>query len=678
MARRIKRRNGRSDERFIDRVYVRIGSKALIGIVVAILFLSLIQCSIEKPESPSWVTSLNLPLMNRQYDMPELIERIDEPTLSVDSLGNPQFLYEQDLDSIGVGPSMTVSDISRTVSEALGEIQVNLDQIPPSTVSFADLLSYPIGVIPPVSFDFIHDTPVMTTFDSMTIAVGSILISIQNNLGLTLDTVSIELFDLVTFLPISAGMMPGGLPAGATDTIEIPLTNNTISNRLRLQVHAHTIGGTLLSLSDKDITTQIFFSDPFTISRGSVQIPEITKNFVEVVALDAAHRIDSATLVTGELKLVLANKTGVSANMIVSLPDFVLNGASLTLSSQVAASSVDTILVDVSAYTLAPSDQTLPQDISILIDVVIDSSAPGTVTISATDTIRVIASIRNLSFDRIKGVFSSVTTILDPIVETIDIPTGFDSVQLTAATLTLGIENGSKLSGSLNIVVNANNGKSLNITGTIQPGSRLAPQLTEIVESDIAAFLNPIPSEFTVSGSVTFGDGTTVVEVTASDFIRSSIKIESPLELAITSSTVEGDISSSTIDTADIKIITDHLIEARLNATITNRLPLGLTVNLLLSGDSATLYSAPELVVGPITVVPSPVDVNGIAIDSVSSSVVIVLDSVDIQILMNDTLYIGQLITLQSAGGQPVRLVAADYIIVNASAEIDYKFNGEF
>ena len=148
--------------------------------------------------------------------------------------------------------------------------------------------------------------------------------------------------------------------------------------------------------------------------------------------------------------------------------------------------------------------------------------------------------------------------------------------------------------------------------------------------------------------------------------------------MAITSSTVEGDISSSTIDTTDIKIITDHLLEARLNATITNRLPLGLTVNLLLSGDSATLYSAPQLVVGPISVIPSPVDVNGIAIDTVSSTVVISLDSVDVQILMNDTLYIGQLITLQSAGGQPVRLVAGDYIIVNAAAEIDYKFDGEF
>ena len=48
------------------------------------------------------------------------------------------------------------------------------------------------------------------------------------------------------------------------------------------------------------------------------------------------------------------------------------------------------------------------------------------------------------------------------------------------------------------------------------------------------------------------------------------------------------------------------------------------------------------------------------------------------QVLNTDTLYIGEIVTLQSSGGTPSRFVGADYLIIQASAVIEYKFNGEF
>ena len=53
------------------------------------------------------------------------------------------------------------------------------------------------------------------------------------------------------------------------------------------------------------------------------------------------------------------------------------------------------------------------------------------------------------------------------------------------------------------------------------------------------------------------------------------------------------------------------------------------------------------------------------------------IDSVDIRILENDTLFIGQEVVLTSSGGQSVKLTGSDYITVQGSLEIEYKIDGD-
>ena len=47
----------------------------------------------------------------------------------------------------------------------------------------------------------------------------------------------------------------------------------------------------------------------------------------------------------------------------------------------------------------------------------------------------------------------------------------------------------------------------------------------------------------------------------------------------------------------------------------------------------------------------------------------IILDSLDIQVLNNDSLFIGQEIILHSTNGQPVRLTNNDYITITGYVE---------
>ncbi|HSH00272.1 MAG TPA: hypothetical protein VLB27_09500, partial [candidate division Zixibacteria bacterium] len=352
------------------------------------------------------------------------------------------------------------------------------------------------------------------------------------------------------------GSLPNPLPAGSSDTVVIPLNNKTLTNRLRMQVHAHTPGGTVLTTSDKDITVDMDLSNPFAISAGTAIIPAIDKNFASAASLASAHLIESATLESGTLSLTLGNTSLISASLTVNLPDLKSAGAPLSVVRTVAPNSTQVVALDLTGYTLEPSDLTLPQSLDIIVLGHVDSSGGSYVNFSANDSLSARATVSNLAFSGIRGVFDSITTTFAPVVQSISVPNGFDSAQLTAATLTLEIDNGSALDGSLDLLVQGNNGQTLALSGAVAPGSSGSPITTAITESNLSAFLNPIPSSITVTGTAVFGDGVTTTDITKNDYIKARVSISSPLEVVFNGSTVTVDPESSEIDTADIGLIT--------------------------------------------------------------------------------------------------------------------------
>ena len=73
-----------------------------LGLVVILVFLTLAQCTVKKPEAPSWNSKLTIPLVNRTYTMTEIIDRIDQDGISFDSLGNVNYSLTQQLDTVSL------------------------------------------------------------------------------------------------------------------------------------------------------------------------------------------------------------------------------------------------------------------------------------------------------------------------------------------------------------------------------------------------------------------------------------------------------------------------------------------------------------------------------------------------------------------------------------------------
>lgn len=688
-----RRPKRRSDEAvpLTETFAFKVSTKVFLGLAVILIFLTLVQCSIKKPESPSWNSKLTIPLVNRTYSMTEIIERIDQEGITVDSLGDVSFSFTQDLDTVSIDSSdFVTSNLSYSVSEVLGPITIDPPASQQIITNFtaigpiSGLITGGDAIIPmPIGFSISTNFTMSNKFAYAAVTSGSATVAIYNNLGITLDTLR------MTFTDLSFGLIATythSIPILSGDTVSflIDLANTDVSYQWQIATYAHTPGGVSTNVATRFIDVSVDFPSQFEVSSALAQIPSVSPiTFSQPVALAETNRIDTAFLSSGTLDLTVTNNTNLDASLVLTIPDLELNGQPLVINQNLTGGigTPQVVSVNLQNYLIIPSDNSVPQLLDINVIATIAGSGSVQVNVSETDSISVEATMSNLAFSRVTGLFTGIGASFDNITEDINVPTGFDDIQLQRAILSLEIHSGIDLPGTLNITLTGDAGQIINLSGPIVPaGDSISISTFEVVDS--ANFLAPIPSQITASGSVDFGDGTYVGAINLNDFVTAFITVTAPLEMIITASQIQTDIVSETIDTADIGVITEHLIEATFSYNITNKMPMGAQVVLYFSPDSATLYSnpalrLPKLGADSIFVPMAPIGPGGTTIDTISTGwVQISLDSTDAKILDNTVLYLGQELILEDSQGQIIKLNQSDFITIRGRIEVEFLFDG--
>lgn len=680
-ARRLKDQRQLS-ESWTDSWWVKLGSKIMIGMAIVAVFLTLVQCTVKKPESPSWTTQLTIPLINRTYQMPEIVDKMDQEGVGFDADSNIIYSFSQDIDTFRIDQSeMDIAGAAIVVNEKLGPIQIDPPVIASVTVPVSNigpLGTFIPGTVPAASFNLVNSIPQITTYTSVSIHTGRAAVIVTNLLGVDLSVVTIELWDAGNGRSLGTQAFQGGIADSVTDTVYFLLDGVTLSNTLETRVSASTPGGPVASALGKRITTDVNIETGMTVISALTQVPSMTRTYNQSIDLSGTDPIYDATFYSGTIAINIGNLTTLAALVTISFPDIYLGGVPLSVQKYVSASGNDGISIDLTGYDLKPADSTVPQGLTIDMEIATVGTAPNQVLVDSSDGISVTANLFGLGFSEITGPFSAVTSIIPVSQQTIDVPKGLDSLELSSAVLTLEIINGFNLPGTLDLTLVGNNGKTFNLVGNIAAGQLALAVTSTIVDNTVASFLSPMPSTIDISGTGSFGDGVTVGTITPNDFVVGRMTIVAPLEMIINQTTIETDIESTEIDTEDIDIITEHLVEARLLYNIANRLPLGFTMRMYLGGDSATLFSNPELLLDDI-IIPAAPTVGGIANDTSSTGyLAIILDNDDIQVLENDTLFIGTELVIHGSGGLPVKLVASDFLTITSRIEIEYLFDGNF
>ena len=114
------------------------------------------------------------------------------------------------------------------------------------------------------------------------------------------------------------------------------------------------------------------------------------------------------------------------------------------------------------------------------------------------------------------------------------------------------------------------------------------------------------------------------------------------------------------------------------NYDLENRLAIGLdTAVIYISRDPATVYQAPEVVIGPLHVEAAEVDANGNVIQARTTKINIILTENEMAVLNNESgkVYVGYYLVTSGTNGLSVNIQPTDYLKTSVLVSVKTKVN---
>ena len=634
-------------------------------------------CSLESPQAPTWDTDLTVPLITHHYDIYELIDRMAEDALTYDSNGNIMISFEQEIDTVGVDAGLTINDINENYNHQLG--QITMDPPPPMSTSLYlnEYVAIAAGTYDEFGFSAGKDFDEMVDFESAVVSEGQLELTITNELGLNTDSLTIWIHNTSLSDTIVTYVCQGGLPTGQTLIDTVAIDGSLVTNQLTLTSRIHTPGGTLFSVSDKNLAVSAVMLDGVSVFSATAQIPSQERVYSETVEFEDENQVNTAVFSSGQLLIDIQNTSELSGNFAVTINELENSGQPYSANVYIPAQSSHQISQNLNGYRFEPQIVGVDMAVDVDMTVAIAGSGDNLVTISSTDNFAISAALQNLEFSQVTGIIVPTEVELSNTVEQLDLPTGMEDISLTDALITVNIYSEVDLPAEVSVELNGDGGQYLTFDAEINRGLPGNPGYTQIVIDDLANLTSPVPNEITISGIAIVGDGESIGSVYLESRVWGDVEINSPLKFALGETQVDADINSTDIDQNDIDEISERLLGGTIHATITNHLPFGCQVELFFAGDSATLYSNPQLTLGPYAV-GSGIISDGLVTQPTVTQLEITLSETDLDIIENATLYVGQNIYLPGTNGQVVNIISTDYLDISAFMTLTTRLGGEW
>jgi hypothetical protein len=627
------------------------------------------QCSIENPTVPTWNVKLTVPLINRHYDMSSLIDRMDEPYLKTDSLGNPCFGFEEELDTIRLTNNLKCDSAFYHFKDTLGIVSLHSSELKTKVLSISDFYSGPPGIVPPCTMTVESDLDTFSTYSQVTVKDAYFTIALSNHLGLDLDWLHIKLIDQKTQDTLQTVMSPQGMAEGDSDVQIVVLQNKTLSNHLGMELTGSSSGGVITDLENKYFN--IYFSlDSLTVTQGIVKATTFEVHYDQEILLPTLSLIDSAQIKTGTLLLNLQNFTDIASELRIDLPELLKDGKSLSGRCHLPASGYCDLPLTLDGYNFQPDGG---NRIQVQIEAKSNGSGEELVHFTSSDSICSNALLSEVVFSKITGIIESTKIQIDDITRDLNIPPGFESVHLTNASMNLDIHNGIDLPAQLQITIRGDKQQELNLSAEIAAGGPFGTSITSLFEDQIQSLFNPVPKTLTVTGEVVCGDGQTYGIVREEDFLFGRIRVSSPVEMVFDSCQVKVDVDSKEVNDDVKDLIINQVNSSGVVLKIESHLPLDAKARIFLSRNPDSIFSKPDLIVGPIIVPKGELNPDGSVKSSILTQDRIDLTYSDLQIFTSEPFYLAGIIDFSGSSGQIIKASAADYIRIMSYLEIDVK-----
>lgn len=670
--------------------------------ICGLLFLSVFisSCEIKSPVAPSWDVELNVPLINNEYTLLDVINRDSSVLKSYNDPNKLGLLYystNKTIDKIVVGDKLKFEQTAKNSSVKVGTVKINDPKPTTTNVIITKWLPVTPGqsqVIFPVS-----NVPVTQSFDRFqefekaTFETGILKTIISNNNGpisITINSVVIK--DAKTNAVIITDNNAKTIPANSKDSVSYNLAGKTLPDSLKFDLIFSTpgSGGQSVLIPANAATNVTAKIENITISSATAKLPQQDSQTKDSsIVLDDSTKYKNITIENGSLTMTIVNNLDFDLNARFYLtnlkqPNKIMFNKLIQLKRKGTTGSTQIISEpNLNGWQIDSSSLTNVLRYIAIVDIVVPNEVR---TITKNDSISFTINLSQLILKSVDGQvkptkLSSEDTRIGLNTKDIGNKFIYNLINFADPQLNILVQESSTFEiGFVGKIYGKTTTKrdSINI-----PYSIIKQGLTKIAidKNQFNNFLNSfggsLPDSLIIAKEITVNPGFKQGAIANTDSVYGDIKLEFPMQVGISGGKFKDSVNTDF--KADENKQLDQLNSAYVVLKISNGLPTSITYSGRLFDETnqylMNLPSKSAVSDTTLTVSGGTVDVNGRVLTPKDDSLFITLSKDEFQKLKKAKyLLLDVRMNTSGAGNSPVQFRTSDKIKIRAYGNVNYRF----
>jgi hypothetical protein len=644
-----------------------------INIIILLLLIPVVWfsgCEVSSPKAPSWTTPLNIPLSDSTFTVTDLVD--SEEDIYVNDNGQLNFRFEGKSDTTRVGSFWSLTNAGGIFNIGLNELSIPELAAPASRFPFGQLYpsalqqdggSYPVDSFSVTGVE--GQMFILPDFQSIHVRSGTGVIHLVNRLPVPLTQLQCVLRSTETGSEILRSPVVARLEPNDSTAVEVDLDDIVIIRASQWVLNAESpgSGGQVVPIDATQPFDLFFELTSIRIHYLRATLPAVDIDYTDTLSFEQPYPLTEVGTRNGFLKINVINHLPVGFSGVLSTDHIRTrnSNAPLVVEIDLDANGNEWIQLDLTDRVVEfDALNGEKQPISFHIEGTTEETASGPVEIESQTALEVIASLEEVRFDYLEGLFNRESLSLTKTEVDIDLDRWGDLNGVVPqdgrlriimhSTLELPFYLQGQLTGSNEEGASA----SVSIDERIpeaQDGQERVHSLTPLTpqNSTLLDVLRVGPSRLAFDGNVLVGDGLTTRRIRFEDRVWAEWVMDMPAfarfpkrlvrldttHLRILPESKDPDDSSK----ADVELeseLTNHLDEARFTLRIANGLPIGGNVRVLFASARERLDTNPELIVGPIQLDAASSNSAGQAVSQNEQERRITLDTEDLTLFRNN------------------------------------------
>ncbi|CUV10296.1 hypothetical protein MGWOODY_Mmi938 [hydrothermal vent metagenome] len=387
----------------------------------------------------------------------------------------------------------------------------------------------------------------------------------------------------------------------------------------------------------------------------------------DVIELDNDTKVETALIDSGQIQLTVRNFIGLEADVLFSIDELKVGGASLETTLQIISSTEPVQqTIDLAGYSL-----TLPVD-DQQVNYTSTLSIPTDQLLSLTlnDSIAIDVLIDTLWFGSITGIIDTVDVTIDTVEQEISaLPEDMDGFEFANVEIAIDFESGITIPVFLDLTMEASNSVGEMETSSITNWN--ITDSSQVIIPNASTLINIQPDKIMAFGSARVGGDGTSGTVSSAGVIAGLLSVRAPLELEIgPNATITTDPELVTkADAAET--VPDEIEDVVVFISYDNSFEFGSSLTVLMSQDTLDFESgAADILVDALLIT-----AGGTGVDSID------LNDNRLGLFNQDSMYVQVQVNVlgqTDSDGNPIpsRFLSTDEMQLNIYGRIQYFVDG--